>query len=56
MTYDNDSDTKTGSTKYDQNTKGVHKDTDTENNVQNNRYDDTVTQSKRSTDTNEIDS
>ena len=54
-TYDNDSDTNTCSTKYEQNTKGAHKDTDTENNVQNDRYDDTVTQSKWSTETNEID-
>ena len=54
-TYDNDSDTNTGGTKYDQNTKGAHKDTDTENSVQNGRYDDTVTQSKWSTETNEID-
>ena len=42
LTYDNDSDTNTGSTKYEQNTKGAHKDTDTENNVQNDRYNDTV--------------
>ena len=34
MTYDNDSDTNTGSMKHDQNMKGAHKDTDTENNVQ----------------------
>ena len=40
LTYDNDSDTNTGSTKYNQNMKGAHKDTDTENNIQNNRYDD----------------
>ena len=52
-TYDND--TNTCSTKYKQNMKGAHKDTDTENNVQNDRYDDTVTQSKWSTETNEID-
>ena len=56
MTYDNDSDTNTGSTKYDQNMKCAHKDTDAENNVQNDRYDDTVTKSKWSIDTNEIDS
>ena len=54
-TYDNDSDTNTAGTKYDQNMKGAHKDIDTENNVQNDRYDDTVTQSKWSTETNEID-
>ena len=46
MAYDNDSDTNTGSTKYDQNMKGAHKDTDTENDVQNGRYNDTVTKSK----------
>ena len=55
MTYDNDSDTNIGSTKYDQNMKGAHKDTDAENNVQNNRYDDIVTKSEWSTETNEID-
>ena len=55
LTYDNDSDTNTGSTKYEQNMKAAHKDTDTEDNVQNDRYDDTVTQSKWSTETNEID-
>ena len=33
LTYDNDSDTNTGGIKYDQNTKGADKDTDTENNV-----------------------
>ena len=54
-TYDNDSNTNTGGTKYDQNTKGAHKDIDTENNIQNDRYNDTVTQSKWSTETNEID-
>ena len=35
--------------------KGAHKDTDAENNVQNNRYDDIMTQSKWSTETNEVD-
>ena len=54
-TYDNDSDTNTGSTKYEQNTKCAHKDTGTKDNVQNNRYDDTVTKSKWFTETNEID-
>ena len=54
-TYGNDSDTNTGSTKYEQNTKGAHKDTDTKDNVQNDRYDDTVTQSKWLAETNEID-
>ena len=55
LTYDNDSDTNTGSTKYDQNMKGAHKDTDAENNIQNDRYDDIVTQSKWSMETNEVD-
>ena len=55
LTYDNASDTNTGSTKYDQNTKGAPKDTDTKDNVQKVRYNDTVTQSKWSTETNEID-
>ena len=54
-TYDNARDTNTGSTKYDQNMKSAPKDTDTKDNVQNDRYDDTVTQSKWSTETNEID-
>ena len=35
--------------------KGADKDIDMENNIQNDRYDDTVTQSKWSTETNEID-
>ena len=55
LTYDNASDTNTGSTKYDQNMKGAPKDTDTKDNVQNDRYDNTVTQTKWSTETNEID-
>ena len=55
LTYDNDNYTNTGGIKYDQNMKGAHKDTDTENNVQNDRYNDTVTQSKWSAETNEID-
>ena len=55
LTYDNASDTNTGSTNYDQNTKGAHKDTDIKDNIQNNRYNDTVTQHKWSTETNEID-
>ena len=55
MTYDNDSDTNAGSTKYDQSLKGAYKDTDAENNVQNDRYDDVVTKSKWSTETNEVD-
>ena len=55
LTYDNNSDTNTGSTKYDQNTKGTPKDTDTKDNIQNDRYDNTVTWVKWSTETNEID-
>ena len=54
-TYDNDSDTNTGSIKYDQNIKGAHKDTDTENNIKNDRYNDIVTKSKWSMKTNEVD-
>ena len=54
-TYDNASDTNTGSTKYDQNTKSERKDTDIQDNVQNDRHDNTVTQLKWSTETNEID-
>ena len=54
-TYDNASDTKIGSTKYDQNTKDAPKDIDTKDNVQNDRHDNTATQVKWSTETNEID-
>ena len=54
-TYDNYSDTNTGSTKHDQNTKGAPKDTDTQVNVQNDRHDNKVTQVKWSIETNEID-
>ena len=54
-TYDNASDTNTGSTKYDQNTKSEPKVTDTQDNVQYNRHDNTVTQVKWFTETNEID-
>ena len=55
LIYDNDSDTNTGSTKYDQNTQGAPKDTDTKDNVQNDRHDNRVTQVKWSRETNEID-
>ena len=55
LTYDNASNTNTGSTKYDQDTKGAPKDTDTKDNVQNDRHDNRVTQAKWSTKTNEID-
>ena len=54
LTYDNASDTNTDSTKYDQNTKGAHKDINIKGNVQNDRYNDTVTQHRWSTETNEI--
>ena len=53
-TYDNDSDTNIGSTKH-QNTKGASKDTDTKDNVQNDRHDNRLTHVKWSTETNEID-
>ena len=55
LTYDNDSDTNTGSTKHDQNTKGAPKYTDTQDNVQNARHDNKVTHVKWSTETNKID-
>ena len=55
LTYDNASNTNTGSTKYDQSMEGAHKDNDTKDNVQNNRYNDTVTRRKWSTESNEID-
>ena len=55
LTYNNASNTNIGSTKYDQNTKGAPKDTDTKDNVQNDRHDNTMTQIKWSTETNEID-
>ena len=54
LTYDNDSDTNTGSTKHDQNTKAVPKDIDTQDNVQNARHDNKVTYVKWSTETNQI--
>ena len=54
-TYDNDSNTNTGSTKHDQNTKGAPKDTDTQDNVQNARHDNKVTHVKWSTETNQTD-
>ena len=55
LTYDNASDINIISKKYDQNTKREPKDTDTKDNVQNDRHDNTVTQIKWSTETNEID-
>ena len=54
-TCDNDSDTNTGCTKHDKNTKGAPKDTDTQDNVQNNRHDNKVTHVKWSTEINKID-
>ena len=53
-TYDNDSDTNTGSTKHDQNTKAAPKDIGTQDNVQNTRHDNKVTYVKWSTETNQI--
>ena len=44
LTYDNDSDTNTGSTKHEQNTKGAPKDADTQDNIQNDRHDNKVSQ------------
>ena len=55
LTDDNGTDTNTGSTKHDQNIKGAPKDTDTQDNVQNNRHDNKVTHVKWCTETNEID-
>ena len=55
LTYDNDSDTNTGSTKHDQNTKAAPRNIDTQNNVQNARHDNEVTCVKWSTETNQID-
>ena len=55
QTYDNARDTNTGSTNYDQNTKDAHKDTDIKGKVQNNRYNDMMTQCNWSTETNEVD-
>ena len=55
LTYDNDSDTNTSSTKHDQNTKAAPKDIDTQDNVQNARHDNKVTYVKWSTETNQID-
>ena len=44
--YDNDSDINTGSTKHDHDTKGAPKDTDTKDNVQNDRHDNRLTHVK----------
>ena len=42
-THDNDSDINMGSTKHDHNTKGTPNDTDTKDNVQNDRHDNRMT-------------
>ena len=55
LTCENDSNTNTGSIKHDQSSKGAPKDTDTQENVQNDRHDNKVTHVKWSTKTNEID-
>ena len=54
-TYNNDSDTNTGSTKHDQNIMAAPKDIDIQDNVQNARHDNKVTYVKWSTETNQID-
>ena len=55
QTYYNARDTYTGNTNHDQNMKGAHKDIDIKGNVQNDRYDDTMTQHKWSIKKNEVD-
>ena len=55
LTYENASNTNTDSTEYDHNMKGAPKEVDTKDKVQNNRYNNTVTQVKWSKETNEID-
>ena len=45
-TYDNASNTNTDSTKYDQNMNGAPKDTDSKDNAQNDRHDNTMTQTR----------
>ena len=55
LTCDNASNTNTGSTEYDHNMKGAPKDTDTKDNVQNDKHDNTATQVRWSIETNEID-
>ena len=55
QTYDNARDTNTGSTNYDQNMTDAHKDTDIKGNMQNDRYNDTMTQHKWCTETSEVD-
>ena len=56
LTYDNDSNINTGSTKHDQNAKAAPKDIDIQDNVQNTRHNNKVTYVKWSTETNQIDS
>ena len=53
--YDNDNDITRGSTKYEQNTTDILKDTDTKDKVPHDRDDNTMTRVKWSTETNDID-
>ena len=55
MPYDDDNDITTGSTKYEQNTTNILKDTDTKDTVPCDRDDNTMTKVKWSTETNDID-
>ena len=55
LPYDNNNDITTGSTKYEQNTTDILKDTDTKDKVQHDRDDNTMTRVKWSTETNDID-
>ena len=55
MPYDNDNDTTTGNTEYEQNMTNVLKDTDTKDMVPHDRDDNTMTKVKWSTETNDID-
>ena len=55
LPYDNDNDITTGSTKYEQNTTDILKDTDTKDKVPHDRDDNTKTRVKWSTETNDID-
>ena len=55
LPYDNDNDITTGSTKYEQNTTDILKDTDTKDKVPHDRDDNTMTKVKWSTETNDID-
>ena len=55
LPYDNDNNIPTGSTKYEQNTTDELKDTDTKDKVPHDRDDNTMTEVKWSTETNNID-